>query len=192
MPPKAKYSREEIISAALAIIERDGEEALTARSLGEELKSSARPIFTVFTNMDEVLTAVAASARGIYTSMVEEGLKEELPFKGVGKAYIRFAATRPKLFQMLFMKEQCAYSDKDSVLNGIETNYGKILRSIVECYGFDEETAKEFYFHLWVYSHGIAVLLATNVCKLTPEQVSGMLTEVAASLLMKIKSEKKI
>ena len=54
MPPKAKFSREEIIDAAINIVREDGFDALTSRALGKKLGSSARPIFTVFQNMEEV------------------------------------------------------------------------------------------------------------------------------------------
>ena len=37
MPPKPKFSKEEIIDAALDIVSRDGVAALTARELGEML-----------------------------------------------------------------------------------------------------------------------------------------------------------
>jgi len=48
VPPKAKFTKEEIVATALAIVKEQGIEALTARSLAKELDSSARPIFTVF------------------------------------------------------------------------------------------------------------------------------------------------
>ena len=54
MPPKAKFTQEEIIEAALNIVRTNGYEALTSRALGTYLSSSARPIFTVFKNMEEV------------------------------------------------------------------------------------------------------------------------------------------
>ena len=58
MPPKAKFTKEEIINAAFEITRRDGFDALTARSLAAELGSSPRPIFTVFSGMEEVQSAV--------------------------------------------------------------------------------------------------------------------------------------
>ena len=51
MPPKAKFTREEIITSALQIVRENGIADVTARELGERLGSSARPIFTVFENM---------------------------------------------------------------------------------------------------------------------------------------------
>ena len=187
MPPKAKFTKQEIINTALEIIETDGIDTLTARCLGEKLGSSARPIFTTFNNMDEVISSAIAYANSIYTQYVDAGLKEALPFKGVGENYIKFASEHPKLFQLLFMKERATVPDMINVLQGIESNYDKILNSIVSSYNVSYELAKKLYLHIWIYSHGIAVLTATKVCDFTGEQVSQMLTEVFVSLLTRAK-----
>lgn len=189
MPPRAKFTKEEIIDAAIRIAESRGTEALTARSLGEELGSSARPIFTVFGSMKEVEDAVFMRANGIYGKYVEEGLKEDLAFRGVGKAYIRFASERPRLFRLLFMSERSELPDKATALRLIEDHYEAIIKSIEDGYGVDRQTAIDLYFHLWVYSHGIAVLIATKVCAFTQEQITQSLTDIFRSLLVKIKTE---
>ena len=54
MPPKPKFTKEEIVAAALELVSEKGIEALTARELGVRLGSSARPIFTAFNSMEEV------------------------------------------------------------------------------------------------------------------------------------------
>ncbi len=189
MPPKAKFTREQIVAAAIGITEREGFEALTARALGEELGSSARPIFTVFRNMEEVQCSVIAAAKKAYAAYVAEGLAESSAFKGVGEAYIRFAADRPKLFRLLFMREQDTVPDMSEVLGIIEGDYDKILKSIEEGYGVGGDIAIKLYQHLWIYSHGIAVLIATKVCKFTDTEISTMLTEVFSGLIAKIKAE---
>ena len=192
MPPKAKFTKEEIISAALSIVERDGAQALTARSLGKELGSSARPIFTIFESMNDLSRAVHERANAVYGNFVEQGLKEDLAFRGVGKAYIRFAAERPRLFQLLFMQEQAALPDKTKVLSMIEEHYEEILTSIEQGYGTSRETALDLYFHLWVYSHGIAVLIATKVCAFSEEQITENIGEIFKSLFQKYKAEGRI
>lgn len=103
MPPKAKFKKEEITKAAFDIVKADGFEALTSRELGIRLGSSARPIFTVFKNMEEVQQAVIQSAKTLYKEYVDKGLTAEHPFKGVGTQYILFSVNEPKLFQLLFM-----------------------------------------------------------------------------------------
>lgn len=190
MPPKAKFTRDEIIEAALNIVKTDGFEVLTSRALGTYLGSSARPIFTVFNNMDEVQQAVIKSAKTMYKEeYVNKGLMDEHPFKGVGMQYILFSVNEPKLFQLLFMTEQSQIPDLTGVLPLIEESYDKILLSIQEDYGIDEFLAKKLYHHLWIYTHGIATLCATKMCRFTGAEISSMITEVCTSILKNIRGE---
>lgn len=187
MPPKAKFTREEIIEAALDIVKTDGFEALTSRALGTRLGSSARPIFTVFQSMDEVQQAVIESAKVLYKEYVDQGLMWEHPFKGVGTQYILFAINEPKLFQLLFMAEQPQVPDFLDVLPLIEESYKEILLSIQSDYGISECSAEKLYHHLWIYTHGIATLCATKMCRFTGEEISNMITEVCMSILKNMK-----
>ncbi len=57
MPPKAKFTKEQVISAALDVVESEGADALTARKLGEKLGSSARPVFRVLLPRQTPFTA---------------------------------------------------------------------------------------------------------------------------------------
>ena len=190
LPPKSKFTEEEIISAALTIVERDGIDGLTARELGKSLGSSARPIFTVYDSMDEVRQGVIAAAKSVYASFVEKGLTERPAFKGVGKAYIEFATKRPKLFGLLFMRTDGSAPTVDSVLDMIDESAPRILQSVIDEYALDEKSAKRLYTHLWLYTHGIATLIATGVCKFSESEISDMLTDVFIGLLVKIKSGK--
>lgn len=191
MPPKSKFSKEDVIAAALRIVESQGEEKLTARSLGAELGSSARPIFTVFDSMDELQAEVVRTVKEIYAVGVTEGLKEVPAFKGVGKAYIKFAAEHPNLFRILFMKQADIVPSLKNVLGLIEDSFDIILLSIKQGYGLDDEVAIKLYRHMWIYSHGIAALIATGVCAFTAEEISSMLTEVCSAMIVKYKSEGK-
>ncbi len=174
MPPKAKFAREEVVAAALSILREQGKDAVTARAIGKKLNSSARPLFTLFSGMDEIMTEAERAARKVYDGYVLEGLAEDIPFKGVGRSYLRFAKEEPKLFQYFFCEER--RESKGSVLFAIEENYDAILNSITSHYPLDEAQAKELYFHLWVYTHGIASLVATGMCAFSEEETDAMLT----------------
>ena len=93
MPPKFKYTKEEIVSAAMALVREGGMEALTARALGERLGTSAKPIFTQFQNMEELERAVLQEASKRYTEILTEEMTSGKypPYKGSGMGYIRFA-----------------------------------------------------------------------------------------------------
>lgn len=188
MPPKAKFSREEIIDAAINIVREDGFDALTSRALGTKLGSSARPIFTVFQNMEEVQQEVIITAKQKYREYISKGLSQDLAFKGVGMEYILFSINEPKLFQLLFMTEQSQIPDLTGVLPLIDDSYEQILRSIQSGYEIDKSSAEILYRHLCIYTHGIATLCATNMCRFTDEEVSSMIRQVCISILKSIKA----
>lgn len=183
MPPKAKFTREQITKAALEIVRTDNFENLTARALAKKLGSSSCPIFTVFKNMEEVQQAVLEAVRDVYKGYVTKGLSESPAFKGVGTQYILFAIKEPRLFQILFMREKEEPLEIDNVLPAIEESYDQILGSITAEYQIAEKDAKKLYRHLWIYTHGIASLCATKMCQFTSKEISEMMTEVFISLL---------
>lgn len=189
MPPKAKFTKEQITDAALGIVREEGIGGLTARSLAKKLGSSSCPIFTAFENMEEVQQSVIEAAKACYKGYVEKGLADTPAFKGVGTQYILFAVQEPRLFQLLFMSEQAIVPDIDGVLPLIDDSYGEILASITEGYGLDGKTAQGMYRHLWIYSHGIAALCATKMCRFTGKEISEMMTEVFIGLLKNVKSK---
>lgn len=187
MPPRAKFTSEQITQAALSIVREKGFEKLTARALSERLGSSACPIFTVFANMEQVQQSTLEAARALYRSYVEKGLSETPAFKGVGMQYIRFAINEPKLFQALFMRERSCVPNLDSVLPLLDESYDKILSSITTQYALAEHAAEKLYRHLWIYTHGIAALCATKTCGFAPEQIGAMMSEVFSGLIKTIK-----
>ncbi|MCM1105771.1 MAG: TetR/AcrR family transcriptional regulator [Blautia sp.] len=187
MPPRAKFSRTEIVDAAMELVRKDGIESVTARELGAALGSSARPIFTVFSSMDELKEAILERAKAVYKSYVKEGLKEPLAFQGVGAAYIQFAVKEPELFRLLFMMERGKEEDVGHTLVQIDESYEEILESVQRPYDLKREEAEKLYRHLWVYSHGIATMCATSVHVFRPEEVRPMMTEIFRSLLSAVK-----
>lgn len=190
MPPKSKFTKDEILDMALCITKEHGMEAVTARELGNRLGSSARPIFTVFENMDEVKELIVYKAKELYGQYVATGLKNQPAFKGVGIAYIRFAIEEPKLFQLLFMRAIQGTKDVSSILPVIDDNYDRILQSVQEPHCLEKEAAERIYQHLWTYTHGIATMFATGLCSYTMEEIEERLTEVFKGLMIVEKGRK--
>ena len=96
MPPKPRFTREEIVDTALDIVSRKGIEALTARELGEALGSSARPIFTVFRSMEELQQEVRSAAMRRFESYAGRTMPGVPLFKQVGMQMVLFGAQEPK------------------------------------------------------------------------------------------------
>lgn len=118
---------------------------------------------------------------------VNEGLKATPAFKGVGMQYLKFAICEPKLFQLLFLAEQTQKPTMNNVLPVIDDNYSAVLQSVEDSYSINRQAAEKIYRHLWIYTHGIAVLCATNTCTFTQTKMSSMLTEIMSALLKEVK-----
>ena len=187
MPPRQKFTKEEIVAAALNLVRREGMAGITARGLGLELGTSSRPIFTAFQNMEEVQQEVVVAARALYNGYIEKGLIDKIAFRGVGMQYFRFAKEEPRLFELLFMTSGNENITFEEILPAIDVNSDKILGSIHKEYDLSRELSYKLYQYLWLFTHGIACLCATGMGRLTEDKVETLLTEVFLGMLVKIK-----
>ena len=103
MAPKNKFTKEEMTEAALRVVRQQGLDGLTAKTMADALGTSTQPVFTAFGSMDGVRQAVYAAAIRVYDQYTHAGLREEVPFLGVGRQYIRFAREEPELYRLLFL-----------------------------------------------------------------------------------------
>ena len=103
MAPKNKFTKEEMVEAALRVVRANGIDALTAKTMADALGTSTQPIFTAFGSMDGIKKEVYAAAIRVYDRYTEAGLQERIPFFGVGMQYIRFAREEPELYRLLFL-----------------------------------------------------------------------------------------
>ena len=99
MPPKAKFTRKEIIEAALNLAAEKGMRSLTARELGAALGSSTRPIFTAFKNMEEVLLEVRKAALERFEVYARRAMNFTPVYKELGVQMVLFAVEQPKLYR---------------------------------------------------------------------------------------------
>lgn len=188
MPPKAKYTRDQIIDAAFGIVREKGRDALSARSLARALNSSTGLIFASFSSIEEVQREVVDRAKKLYAEYVMEGLKERIPFKGFGMKYIRFAKDEPELFRMLFM---CGDgSDIDShFLPYNDDNSPVVLETVMKNFKLSESQARRLYNHMSVYAFGLASLFVQRIYMFTMEDISRMISEVFAAIITEEKGD---
>lgn len=185
MPPKPKFTREEIVETALDVVSRKGVEALTAKELGDALGSSARPIFTVFTSMKEVQDAVRAAAMRRFERFAEQKLPGMPLFKQVGMRMVLFGAREPKLYQLLFMQENRNAVSFDDVFGELGPTAETCIALIRETYSLSETEARLLFENVWIYTFGIGALCATRVCHFSEEKLGEMLsTEFQAMMLL--------
>lgn len=191
MPPKPKYTKEQIIAAALGIVSKKGIHALTAKALGGALNTSATPIFTVFSSMQEVQTEVKKAAMACFESYAHRGGAELPAFKRVGMQMISFAKEEPQLYQLVFMSENMRLRSFDDIYSHLGSVAEECLQTIQSSYSLSLEDAKQLFEHSWIHTFGIGTLCATGMCDFSETQISTMLTQdfTAMMLLLQRKAD---
>ena len=180
MPPRVKFTKEEIVEAALRVTREGGIDSLTARSLAAELGASTRPMFTYFETVDELKHEVHEAAKGIYKTYIERGLAEPVPFLGVGQNTIRFAREEPELFRLLFLQKPDGADG--GAAEALAFSQDLVRDSIMGIYKMDSYEADCYYRNLWLIAFSFCAMIAAGECPYTDEQMSAMFTEVSLAV----------
>ncbi len=180
MPPKVKFTKEEIVNAALDVARVKGVNAVTTRDIGAALGVSTRPIFTYFNSMDEVRAEMRRSAETLYRRYIAEGLTAEIPFLGVGMKYIAFAREEPALYRLLFLSPD--ESGQSGAMAALKTAQALTRESLQRIYRMDEATADHYFRDMWLVVHSLATLIVSGGQPYTDAEISATLTEFSLSL----------
>lgn len=192
MPPKPKYTKDQIVAIALDVVSKKGMQALTAKELGAALNTSTSPIFTVFNSMQEVQDAVKAAALERFESYAHKTGRDIPVFKQVGMQMIMFAKKEPMLYQLVFMSKNSDVRSFDDIYSHLGSVAVECLSTIQKDYELSLEDAKALFEHIWIHTFGIGTLCATGVCSFSQEQIGELLTQdfTAMMLLLKSRSSK--
>ena len=180
MPPSVKFTKDEIVEAALNVTRAGGIGSLTARSLASELGASTRPMFTYFETVDELRHEVHEAAKGVYRAYIERGLAEPVPFLGVGQNTIRFAREEPELFKLLFLQKPDGADG--GAFAAFAFSQDLVRDSIMSIYKMDAYEADCYYRDLWLIAFSFCTMVAVGECPYTDEQMSAVFTEVSLAV----------
>ena len=183
MPPKNRFTKEEITAAATAAVREGGLAALTARGVAKRLGASTQPIFAAFPAMDALQTEVTAAARNLYSEYFGRGLAEEVPFFGVGMQYIRFAREEPELYRLLFLRRD----GENTCIAEMERTQELVRGSLMRIYRIDANTADRYFRDMWLVAHSLATLTAMGCCPYGEREIGQILTGFSVSLCKAIK-----
>ena len=190
MPPKAKFTKEQITKAALGVVSERGVQALTAKELGVALGTSTTPIFTVFNSMQEVQDAVMLAAMERFEEYAHKAAYLGPVFKQVGMQMILFAKEEPKLYQLIFMSSISEAQTFDDIYAHLGSVADECLDVLQKDYDLSKDNAKTLFEHVWIHTFGIGALCATGACDFSHQQIAEMLTQDFTAMMMLMKSGK--
>ncbi|MCI1773993.1 MAG: TetR/AcrR family transcriptional regulator [Paenibacillus lautus] len=98
MPPRPKFSKEQIINSAFHIAKTEGLDKVTIRKIADHLGSSSAPIYVNFNDVDEVKRAVIHKVVELSQQMLQEHQSGN-PFRDIGIASLKMAMEYPVLIR---------------------------------------------------------------------------------------------
>lgn len=190
MPPKPKFTKEEVAAVALNLVKEEGVSALTARALSQRLGSSPTPIFTVFKSMDEVKGEARKLALMEFEEYTSDYTEYTPAFKRLGMQMIAYAVREPELYKLLFMQENREGQGFEGILSDLGSLSDVCITLIMRDYGMERDEATALFTNMWVYTFGIGAMCANRVCRFSEEEISEHLSQIFAGMVMLIKSDK--
>ena len=184
MPPRPKYTREEIIRAAYELTREKGIDAVAAREVGKRLNTSASPIFTVWNSMEELKAEVLSLAKQRYQDYMADVFDYAPAFKEFGMRFVAFAAEEPNLYRLLFLSRRSAHSPYAHFRQDFADMRAALMREIGHAFLLSESDAEDLLDHMIVFANGIAAFVLTDPDSFSKETVSRDLSRVCLGLVL--------
>ena len=181
MPPKPKFSREDIINAAFDIVQKSGTDAMTAREVGKYLGTSSTPIFTAFNDMSELRAAVCDKARKVFDEYMAVAEDFSPAYKKRGMQWVKFARENPMLFQLLFMSGSETETDFNSAVEIMPFGKENDIAIITRDYNATPEQADEA---CGIIRGVLAALYGKDVAEAVTIQYGGSMNDGNAAELL--------
>jgi AcrR family transcriptional regulator len=153
--------RVRIISAARRIAELEGWSHVTVRRLSDEIAYSQPVLYAHFESRERILDAVAIEGFqeiGLALEKARKRVKSGNVVESVAAAYLKFAASSPALFEVMFLQSVSVPFDEAATPPELRFAFAQ-LRELFQGQGSKSEVLSELF---WASLHGLAELTRTK------------------------------
>ena len=162
-----------LVEAGIAILERDGLPALSARRLAAETGSSTMAVYTHFGGMTGLIDAIAGEAFARFTRALTESPVTDDPvadFFVMGARYREFALANPQRYQLMFgtSAESLTRHHADLTTTGTSTDRAEfatsfealltVVRRMIEAGRIRDDGVAVTAGRMWSITHGTVLL----------------------------------
>lgn len=184
MPPKPKYTKEEIVAAAFELTREKGIDAVVAREVGKRLNTSSSPIFTIWSSMYELRAEVRELAKEKYRQYMSDIFDYSPSFKEFGMRCVSFAAEEPNLFRLLFLTKQEEHSPYARFKQEFEGIFVPLVEEIENQFELPKSDAEDLLSQMIIFANGIAAYMITDANSFSKESVSYRISQVCIGIVL--------
>ncbi|MCP4704408.1 MAG: TetR/AcrR family transcriptional regulator [candidate division Zixibacteria bacterium] len=160
MPPKVKYTKNDVIEAAFVIAEKKGLNSLTARSIANQLGSSTAPVYMHFESMDELTLEIVRKIKVMLLDFTSKPYTERV-FLNMGTGIAMFACKHKQLYRALLLEGDSFSEVVNEFLNILEVELTKDKRLTI----LSAAERRLLLQKMWTYTHGLASLICVGLIK---------------------------
>jgi len=160
MAGKSIIDKDTLLKVALKMVEEQGIESINARDLAKNANISTKPIYRIYTSLDELKNDVNEIIKKEYDNFIMKRVDSKNALITVCVAYIEFAQMHKNYFRSMFLSNNLKWTSVNDVLNE-KWNQSTII-NLVNKHGLTFEEAKNLFMHVWLYANGLATLIASN------------------------------
>ncbi|MBV1759360.1 MAG: TetR/AcrR family transcriptional regulator [Dethiosulfatibacter sp.] len=153
MPPKNKYTKEQLVDVAFQIACEEGFDNITIRKVAEHLGSSIAPIYVNFKDVGELKHEVVLKAINITKEIIAEQNSGD-PFLDVGTGSVIFAKKYPLLYEELVLNSKDTYKEQ---VENIEFAFKK-LKETPELMQFDDDELRLLLIKMQALQAGLSLM----------------------------------
>lgn len=187
MPPIKKYTKEDIIDEVCKIIEKEGTNSINARKIASNLGGSVQLIYHNFSTMEELYNEAYSKIHSKFKDILENATDKERPYLAKGMAYVKFARDYPEYYKIIFMNNTSMNIDEFIAADYSLTN--NVMSSINKRFNVQEKDIVDFHKKVWIFSHGLACLLATKTVIFTDKEIEDLLVSTVGELFVGYKEK---
>ncbi|WP_096154186.1 MULTISPECIES: TetR/AcrR family transcriptional regulator [Bacillus] len=159
MPPKKKFSKEQIIDAAFEIAKTEGLDKITIRKVADKLGSSIAPIYVNFNDVEELIREVVKRTIDVNQQMVLEQNSGDL-FRDIGIASLRFAREYSVLFIDLMMKQNEYIKDYNQEIGN---DLVSLMKESLHHEGFTDDELMNILLKMRIFQGGLSIMVANGL-----------------------------
>lgn len=184
MPPKPKYTKEEILNAAFELTREKGIDAVVAREVGKRLNTSSSPVFTAWSSMEELKEGVWKLAKQKYQEYMMDIFDYSPAFKEFGMRCVRFAAEEPNLFRLVFLSKRDEHSPYVRFKQEFESIFIPLVEEIRNHFELSKVDAEDLLNQMIIFANGIAAFVLTDANSFSKEAISRHLSQVCIGIVL--------
>ncbi|UTR10752.1 TetR/AcrR family transcriptional regulator [Evansella sp. LMS18] len=159
MPPKKKFSKEQIINAAFVIAKKEGIESITIRKVAEQMESSIAPIYVNFDNVQELKQEVVKKVVKLSQHLIKEQ-NTGSPFGDIGMASLQLAKEYPVLTRDFVLNQNDYLKDYDQE---IASDLVDIMKSDPALEGLSRDELQNILLKMRTFQIGLVVMVTNGL-----------------------------